>query len=72
VIKIQSAARGRKARKELKEGKHFTKMLLDEPGLEYKHDITMNDGGVYTGQMRGSIRHGYGIQTWPDGKKYIG
>jgi len=32
----------------------------------------MRDGGVYTGQMRGEERHGYGIQVWPDAKKYIG
>ena len=33
-----------------------------------------DDGAVYKGQIRTSNgdRHGYGIQIWPDGRKFEG
>lgn len=29
-------------------------------------------GAVYDGEWKGSMRDGYGVQTWPDGAKYEG
>eukprot|EP00919_Chromeraceae_sp_WS-2016_P063815 GHVR01151030.1.p1 GENE.GHVR01151030.1~~GHVR01151030.1.p1 ORF type:complete len:107 (-),score=28.69 GHVR01151030.1:193-513(-) len=28
--------------------------------------------GVYEGQWKGKMKHGYGVQSWPDGSKYEG
>ncbi len=53
----------------------------------YKEEIVFEDGTVYRGQiksvhespgrsismiLRNTIRHGYGMQVWPDGAKYEG
>lgn len=47
--------------------------LSDEPGLEFKEELVNSDGTVYKGQVKNdSIRHGYGVQVWPDGGKYEG
>jgi hypothetical protein len=47
--------------------------LVDEPGLEFKEDIVFENGTQYKGQVRnGVIRHGYGVQVWPDGARYEG
>ena len=34
--------------------------------------ITNEDGFKYTGELRGSKRHGRGTLTWPDGTEYVG
>ena len=27
---------------------------------------------IYTGEWKGNVRHGHGVQIWPDGAKYEG
>ena len=34
--------------------------------------IKLKDGRIYTGDTQGTIRHGWGIQVWPDGSRYEG
>ena len=46
---------------------------MAEEGLTFKDELVQDDGAVFRGQVRNDkIRHGYGIQVWPDGKKYEG
>lgn len=49
-------------------------MLLQEEGLEFREEVVFPDGAVYKGQLKvgTDIRHGFGIQVWPDGAKYEG
>jgi hypothetical protein len=52
----------------------------DANGLEDRPEVTLPNGakyiGIYgsrgVGQWKGEMRHGFGIQTWPDGAKYEG
>jgi len=44
----------------------------NEEGLEYKENFRYNNGAVYSGQFKNEMRHGYGIQVWPDGARYEG
>jgi MORN repeat len=46
--------------------------LSNEVGLEYKEDLVFPDGTVYKGQVKEGLRHGFGIQVWPDGARYEG
>ena len=32
----------------------------------------MPNKAVYKGQWKGKMRHGYGVQVWPDGARYEG
>eukprot|EP01022_Parablepharisma_sp_SALTPOND_P004605 TRINITY_DN120618_c0_g1_i1.p5 TRINITY_DN120618_c0_g1~~TRINITY_DN120618_c0_g1_i1.p5 ORF type:complete len:148 (+),score=20.30 TRINITY_DN120618_c0_g1_i1:406-849(+) len=41
-------------------------------GLEEKEEVTLTNGAVYKGQWLGQMRHGYGVQVWPDGARYEG
>ena len=48
--------------------------------LEERGEVTLPNGAVYKGmdegqglgQWKGEMRHGFGIQIWPDGAKYEG
>merc|ERR1712050_827975 len=33
---------------------------------------TFKSGAVYDGEWKGCMRHGYGVQQWPDGTTYAG
>ena len=46
--------------------------MYQEPGLEFKEEHVFENGAVYRGQMKNEMRHGFGIQIWPDGAKYEG
>lgn len=83
IVKIQANIRGRQTRKTVQFKKEFGGIdsmkhkliayLVDEPGLEFKQDIIFENGTQYKGQVRnGTIRHGYGVQVWPDGARYEG
>jgi hypothetical protein len=47
---------------------------VNDPNLEFREEVVMNDGAVYRGQVNkfDGTRVGYGIQIWPDGSKYEG
>jgi hypothetical protein len=65
--------RGVKTRKDFKKGSLFEKVLSKEEGLEWKDEIVFADGSCYKGQVKyGDVRHGFGVQVWPDGSKYQG
>ncbi len=51
---------------------YLPEVLSDEPGLDLVEETVMENGATYTGQLKEGRRHGYGIQVWPDGKKYMG
>ena len=40
--------------------------------VEERDEYYFKNGAVYKGQWRGTVRHGFGVQTWPDGAKYEG
>jgi len=65
VIAIQAAARGAAERRRLKAngGPKLQKMLVADSCLEFKEEIILSDGSVYSGQVRktDSVRMGYGI-----------
>lgn len=42
---------------------------VDENGI---CTFKLDNGAVYTGQMKNSMREGEGTQIWPDGSKYTG
>lgn len=52
----------------------YVDVLLKEEGLEFREEVVYHDGAVYKGQLKvgTDIRHGFGIQVWPDGAKYEG
>ncbi len=54
----------------------FEDMLSSEPGLTFVIELLYPNNSVYKGQMKlvdsEQIRHGYGLQVWPDGAKYKG
>ena len=53
---------------------------VDEREVTMVRDHEMQDGAIYTGQMKKVIedgievlvKHGRGVQKWPDGAKYEG
>ena len=43
-------------------------MTIDPNGqLEDKGEVIFKNGAVYKGQWLGDMKHGYGVQVWPDG-----
>lgn len=40
--------------------------------LEFRPEHTFENGAIYKGQWNGNLRHGFGVQIWPDGAKYEG
>lgn len=72
VVKIQAHFRGANARRNMKTGGFVRDKLLNDPSLIFVESHTFPDGTSYRGQMRGNIKHGYGILIWPDGAKYEG
>jgi len=64
-VKIQAAYRGYYVRSRMKrsEVKNFR--------VENVNTSILNKAN-YKGQWKGEMRHGYGIQIWPDGAKYEG
>ena len=44
----------------------------DNTGIEERDEFMFENGARYKGQWKGSVRHGYGVQVWPDGAKYEG
>lgn len=57
----------------------------EDGGLEYQENYRFPNGAIYTGtfllsthtnvaigQWKNGMRHGYGVQIWPDGAKYEG
>jgi hypothetical protein len=50
-------------------------MTIDPNGqhqLEDKGEVIFKNGAVYKGQWLGDMKHGYGVQVWPDGARYEG
>ena len=39
---------------------------------ERVEEVRFKNGVVYKGEWSGNVRHGYGVQIWPDGAKYEG
>ncbi|CAJ1421720.1 unnamed protein product [Effrenium voratum] len=39
---------------------------------EVRQAHTYSNGSTYTGEWQGLVRHGFGIQVWPDGASYQG
>src|SRR5574343_894740 len=87
VVKLQAWWRGYRVRKSLRarnyrmqnskyfshkghsettEASHLNLDREERPAYKFKN------GAVYIGQWRGTVRDGYGIQTWPDGSRYEG
>jgi hypothetical protein len=44
----------------------------DSSRRERRPPYTFKSGAIYEGEWKGSIRDGWGIQTWSDGAKYEG
>ena len=44
----------------------------DSARKERRPPYTFKSGAIYEGEWKGSIRDGWGVQTWPDGAKYEG
>lgn len=42
----------------------------DMVGLEERDEFVFKNGAKYKGQWKNDMRHGYGVQSWPDGAKY--
>ena len=36
------------------------------------HTVTFPSGIIYEGQWLGELKHGFGVQKWPDGAIYEG
>lgn len=45
---------------------------FDDLPLENREEYKFKNGAVYKGQWKGEVRHGFGIQIWPDGARYEG
>jgi len=43
-----------------------------EGGLEFINELIFENGAVYRGYLYDSMRHGPGVQIWPDNAKYEG
>ena len=39
---------------------------------EEREEFVFENGARYKGQWKESVRHGFGVQIWPDGAKYEG
>lgn len=63
-----------------KDEEYFNQISLNEnrvstvthDRVEKREAVKFKNGVIYTGEWKGSNRHGYGIQVWPDGAKYEG
>ena len=46
----------------------------NDPQLTYTLNLPFENGSVYTGYLKGTegLRHGPGVQIWPDNAKYEG
>jgi len=40
--------------------------------LEERDEVVFKNGAVYKGLWLGNVKHGYGVQVWPDGARYEG
>jgi len=47
-------------------------VVADQNVQEQRPSFVFKSGAVYTGQWKGSMRHGTGAQRWPDGAVYEG
>lgn len=45
---------------------------LDMNGVEERPEFVYQNKSKYKGQWKGEMRHGQGVQTWPDGARYEG
>ena len=45
---------------------------LSSGQLEERSEVVFKNGAIYKGQWLGNMKHGYGIQVWPDGARYEG
>jgi hypothetical protein len=67
IVRIQSFFRGEKARRQI------PVVDLKNSDARFKRPaVTLHNGAVYTGEWRGEMRDGYGMQLWPDGSRYEG
>ena len=41
-------------------------------GLQYVEELAFENGAVYKGYLSNEMRHGPGVQVWPDNAKYEG
>lgn len=41
-------------------------------GLEFIDELIFENGAVYRGYLLNGLRHGPGVQIWPDNAKYEG
>eukprot|EP00971_Amphidinium_carterae_P186131 3694804-Amphidinium_carterae.1 len=48
-----------------------TAVLLHQHTGNNAHEAQAS-GGTYTGEWQGNVRHGRGVQVWPDGARYEG
>ena len=39
---------------------------------EKRPEFVFDNGARYSGQWSGNMRHGFGVQVWPDGARYEG
>ena len=44
----------------------------EDGGLTYMDQLFFDNGAVYKGYVKNNMRHGHGVQVWPDGAKYEG
>ena len=40
--------------------------------VEKREPVRFKNGVIYTGEWLGNMRHGHGVQVWPDGARYEG
>ena len=40
--------------------------------LQFIEELIFENGAVYKGYLENGMRHGPGLQVWPDGAKYEG
>ena len=45
---------------------------VDKLPRERRDQVTLKDGSIYEGEWKGSLRDGFGVQTWKEGAKYEG
>lgn len=74
----ESAEGKENIRKEIMEHSQTEKSLAATPNLTKQYESKKNysvafpSGIIYEGQWSGQLKHGYGIQKWPDGAHYEG
>jgi len=63
VVVIQSYYRGKEGRKKIQEKQRekLQRNLVQEDGLEYVDEKILEDGSIYSGQMREDQKQGFGI-----------